>query len=111
MANTWRMNSWLYLFVLLSLVGEQFRKLHVNLDFVFLLLMPSPLLEMISPSFRYLPHSVDGWLTVCLFRQTVGVVQHGHPKASDITFPGHISVITLTVLPYHRVFNKNKINY
>lgn len=96
------MNSWLYLFVLLSLVGEQFRKLHVNLDFVFLLLMPSPLLEMISPSFRYLPHSVDGWLTVCLFRSA---------KASDITFPGHISVITLTVLPYHRVFNKNKINY
>lgn len=96
------MNSWLYLFVLLSLVGEQFLKLHVNLDFVFPLLLPSALLKMTSLSFHCLPHPLDDWLTVCLFRSA---------KAGDIKFPGHISVITLTVLPYHRVFNNNKISY
>lgn len=82
MENTWRMNSWLYPFVLLSLVGEQFHKLHVELDFVFPLLMPSPLLEMTSLFSCYPPCPLDDWLTIYPFRSA---------QADDVEFPGNRS--------------------
>ena len=90
----------MYLFVRLSVVGEQFHKLHVKLGFVFPLLVASLLLEMTSVSSHYPPCPWDDWVRICPFRSA---------QAGDVEFPGHIFITALTVSRHRCVFSNNKM--
>lgn len=91
----------MYPFVLLSLVGERFYKLHVKLCFVFPLLVPSSLFKMTSISYHRPPCPLDDWLTIYLFRSA----QTGVSDSLDASLSLHLLFCIVTV------FNNNKINY